>query len=78
MIQLKQVNDAILNALRSLHLRNMTMEDRKLMVDVVDPEEENPAMVHAIDAAGGDIVSVSVVSSTLEDAYLKLVKEQRE
>jgi len=77
-IQLKQMNDAILDALKKLRLRNMTVEDKKLTVDVVDPEEENPAMVRAIDAAGGDIVSVSVVSSTLEDAYLKLVREKRE
>jgi ABC-2 type transport system ATP-binding protein len=77
-IQLKQVNDAILDALRRLPVRNMTREDRKLTVEVVDPEEENPAMVHAIDAAGGEVVSVSVVGSTLENAYLKLVRDQRE
>jgi ABC-2 type transport system ATP-binding protein len=76
-IQLRQVNDAILDALRRLPVRNMTREDRKLTVDVVNPEEENPAMVRAIDAAGGDVVSVSVVGSTLEDAYLKLVREKR-
>jgi ABC-2 type transport system ATP-binding protein len=76
-IQVKQVTVAILDALKKLQVRNMTREDKKLTVDVVDPEEENPAMVHAIDAAGGDIVSVSVVSSTLEDAYLKLVREVR-
>ena len=77
-IQLRQVNDVILDALNRLPVRNMTREDRKLTVDVVNPEEENPAMVHAIDAAGGAVVSISVVGSTLEDAYLKLVREHRE
>jgi ABC-2 type transport system ATP-binding protein len=77
-IQLKQVNDAIVSALKNLRLRNMTIEGRRLTVDVVDPEDENPPMVRAIDGAGGDIVSVSVVNSTLEDAYLKLVREQRD
>jgi ABC-2 type transport system ATP-binding protein len=77
-IRLRRVNDAILDALKRIPVRNLTREDGELTVEVVDPEEENPAMVHAIDAAGGDIVSVSVVGSTLEDAYLKLVRERRE
>lgn len=77
-IQLKEVNDAILDALRRLKVRNMTRDDKKLAIDVANPEEENPAVVHAIDAAGGDVVSVSVVGSTLEDAYLKLVRERQE
>jgi hypothetical protein len=41
----------------------------------VDPEEENPAIVRAIVEAGGDVESLSVLGSTLEDAYLKLVRE---
>jgi ABC-2 type transport system ATP-binding protein len=73
-IQLKQVNDAIIDTLKRLKVRNLTREGVRLTVDVMVPEEENPAMVHAIDAAGGDVVSVSVVSSSLEDAYLKLVR----
>ncbi len=77
-IQLRKVDDAILEALRRLPVGSITREDRKLTVDVVDPEEENPLMVHAIDAAGGEVVSVSVVGSTLEEAYLKLVRERGE
>ena len=53
----------------------MVREGNKLTVDVVNPEEENPDMVNAIVAAGGRIETVTVTSSSLEDAYLKLVKE---
>ena len=59
-IQLRRVNDAILDALKRLQVRNMVREGNKLMVDVVNPEEENPAIVNAIVAAGGRIETVSV------------------
>jgi ABC-2 type transport system ATP-binding protein len=76
-IQLRQVNEAILNSLKKLQVKNLVREGNKLTVDVVNPAEENPDMVNAIVAAGGRIETVSVLSSSLEDAYLKLVREQR-
>jgi len=48
-----------------------------LTIDVVNPKEENPAIVRAIVEAGGDVESLSVLSSTLEDIYLKLVRESQ-
>ncbi|MDA4136235.1 MAG: ABC transporter ATP-binding protein [Thaumarchaeota archaeon] len=78
-VQLRLVNDTILGALKKLSLGNMTREeDGRLMIDVEDPKKENPAIVRAVVEAGGDVEAVSVLSSTLEDAYLKLVKERRE
>jgi ABC-2 type transport system ATP-binding protein len=78
-VQLRQLDDAILGALKKLSLGIMTQEDDgKLTIDVEDPKKENPAIVRAIVEAGGDVETVSVLSSTLEDAYLKLVKERRE
>ena len=74
-IQLRQVNEAILDSLKKLQVKNMVAEGNKLTFDVVNPEEENPDMVNAIVAAGGRIETVTVTSSSLEDAYLKLVKE---
>ena len=77
-IQLRQANDAVLGALKSLNVRNLTSEGNKVTVEVERPEEENPAMVRAVVEAGGDVESVSILSSTLEDAYLKLVREKLE
>ena len=74
-IQLRQVNDAILNSLQKLGVKNLAREGNKVSVDVEDPEEENPSLIDAVTAAGGRVVTASVVSSTLEDAYLKLVRE---
>ncbi len=74
-IQLRQVNEAILDSLKRLQVKNLVKEGNKLTVDVVNPEEENPDMINAIVAAGARIETVTVTSSSLEDAYLKLVKE---
>jgi ABC-2 type transport system ATP-binding protein len=76
-IQLDRVNDSILNALNKLSIGKVTNDSNKLMIDVVNPEKENPAIVRAIVEAGGNVQSVSVLGSTLEDAYLKLVKEKK-
>ncbi len=74
-IQLRHVSDSILDSLKKLQVKNMARAGNKLTFDVVNPEEENPDMINAIVAAGGRIETVNVISSSLEDAYLKLVKE---
>jgi ABC-2 type transport system ATP-binding protein len=74
-IQLEQVSDSVLAALRGLPVAGMSVDGNKLTIDVKDPDKENSAIVGAIVTAGGRVQSVSVVGSSLEDAYLKLVKE---
>ena len=76
-VQLQQVNDAILTALKELPLGNVSVVGNTLKVDVTNPEKENIAISDAIFRAGGHIQSMNVVGSTLEDAYLKLVKEEK-
>lgn len=71
--ELKQITDNILNALDNLSI-NYSSEDNKLIIDVQDPEKENPIMVDAIISAGGQILYVTRLSPTLEDAYLKFVR----
>jgi ABC-2 type transport system ATP-binding protein len=77
-IQLRRVTEAVIDSLKRLHVNNLVSEGDKLTVDVVDPEEENPEMVSAIVGAGGRVVTVAVPGSSLEDAYLKLVREERQ
>jgi ABC-2 type transport system ATP-binding protein len=74
-IQLRQVSEAILDSLKRIEVKNMVRESNKLTFDVVNPEEENPDLVNAIVSAGGRIETVMVTSSSLEDAYLKLLRE---
>ena len=76
-IQLEQTSDAILVALKKITDRNISVDGNKLSIDVADPEKENGAIVDAIFRAGGHVQSVNVVSSTLEDAYLNLVRRDK-
>ena len=76
-IQLEQVTDAVLNSLKKLGLDRIVHDENKLTVELANPTRENPEVVRAIVEAGGRVQSVSVSSSSLEDAYLKLVREQK-
>jgi ABC-2 type transport system ATP-binding protein len=76
-IQLEQVGEAILAALRKLSLRNLVVDGNKLTIDVTNPEKENVTILDTIFRAGGHVQSVTVVGSTLEDAYLKLVRQTK-
>ncbi len=75
-VQLTQMSDAVKKALERLGLRNLTMAGGRAAFDVDDPEKENPPVVRTIVQAGGSIETVTVQGSTLEEAYLKLVRDQ--
>src|SRR5271157_429369 len=51
-ITLEQVNDAVLNSLKKLSLRNLTVDGNKVTFDVVDPDKENSPVVESIVLAG--------------------------
>ena len=70
-------NDAVLAGLRRLPLGNVAVEGSRLTIDVKDPDSQNSSIVDAIVRAGGHIRSVNIVGSTLEDVYLKLVREEK-
>jgi ABC-2 type transport system ATP-binding protein len=74
-IVLEKVNDKILGALKKLTPKNLTIEGTKITFDVVEPDRENWVAVEAIVLAGGHVNTVNVVGSTLEDVYLKIVRE---
>ena len=67
----------LLTALKKVTARNIAVDGNKITIDVVDPEKENVAIVNAIVRAGGHVQSVNVVGSTLEDAYLNLVRHDK-
>ena len=74
MVQLDQVNDAIVTAVKKLGPKNIETVDNKLVIKVNNPEKENPEIVDAIGAVGGRVQFVTEVTPTLEDVYLKLVR----
>jgi len=75
-IQLEQINDAILNSLGKLSLGNISRDENKLTVELANPYKENPLVIRAIVEAGANVQTVSVSSSSLEDAYLRLARER--
>ncbi len=75
-VHLKNVTDAVLVAVQKLSaVKAVRAADNKLILDMDDPERDNPEVVRAVVKAGGDVQYVTELRSTLEDVYLKLIKE---
>jgi len=75
-VHLGSVSDAVVASVEKLNaVKNLRISDNKLILDIDDPEKENPDVVRAIVEAGGNIQYVTELRSTLEDVYLKLIRE---
>lgn len=72
---LEELNNNILGAVEARKPRGIQTEGNAIVVEMSDPDMETPAIVSAIVGAGGKIKSVSETSASLEDVYLKLVRE---
>jgi ABC-2 type transport system ATP-binding protein len=73
-IQLQQVNDAIISSVKGMAYQIGEVTANSIVINLKDPEKENPAILRSIQSAGGNVVFVTEVGSSLEDVYLKLVK----
>ena len=73
-IQLETVNDKIIMTVEKLKPGEVEVSDNKLVINVTDPELENPDILKAIETVGGRVQLVNEVTSTLEDVYLKYVR----
>jgi ABC-2 type transport system ATP-binding protein len=76
-VQLAVVTDAVVSAVRAVRRADVTVAGNTLTVPVGKPERDNPELVKAIVAAGGDIQFVSGVVPSLEETYLKLLGEDK-
>jgi len=75
-VHLERVTNVVLDAVQKLsQIKNVRTSDNKLVLDIDDPEKDNPEVVRAIVEAGGNIQYVTELRSTLEDVYLKLIRE---
>lgn len=75
-VHLEKLTDDILAAVKSLNsVKNVRVSENKLIIDLDNPEKENPELVRTIVRAGADIQYVTELKSTLEDVYLKLIRE---
>ena len=75
-VQLKSVNETITSALKQAGPWAFEISDNQILLDVTDPDEENPLIVDAIQSAGGRIQLVNVSTSSLEEVYLNLVARE--
>lgn len=75
-IQLEEVDDAILDAIKVLKPQNFSVEGNRISIDVADPQKENPDYVRALVAAGANIQFVTESNPDLEEAYLKIVRDR--
>jgi ABC-2 type transport system ATP-binding protein len=76
-VRLAEVSQTLVDALRKKIPNKIEVSDSKLIIDVTDPDKENPVIVNAISSSGGQIREVGQVVPTLEDVYLQIVKETK-
>jgi ABC-2 type transport system ATP-binding protein len=74
-VQLESNGDSVLAAVKKLStVKSVSKSENKIILDMDNPEKDNPQLVRTIVAAGGNIQYVTESRSTLEDVYLKLVR----
>lgn len=78
-VHLENINNTILAAVNKLNMvKNVRTSENRLIIDMDDPEKDNPQLVKAIVMAGGNIQYVTELRSSLEDVYLKLIREAQQ
>ena len=73
-VQLQHVDDGMISSVRAMGYRVGEVTADSFVVNLKDPEVEDPAILRSVQSAGGNVVFVTEVGSSLEDVYLKLVK----
>lgn len=76
-VQLQHMDDAVVSCVRKMGYEVGEVTPYSFVVNLKDPETENPAILRSIQSAGGNVVFVTEVGSSLEDVYLKLVKGEQ-
>jgi len=75
-VHLDHISKDLVAAVEKLSVvKNIRTNDNKLILDIDTPEKDNPEVVRTIVKAGGNIQYVTELRSTLEDVYLKLIRE---
>lgn len=72
---LESIDEKVVSAVKSRNPKTMEISGNTIVVELSEPEKETPEIISAIVSANGKIKSVSETGATLEEVYLKLVKE---
>ena len=73
---LRPTEELVAAVKQRLHKEGVELSGDRLLIDVEDPDRENPDITEAVVAAGGRVIELSQVSPSLEEVYLKLVHEE--
>ncbi len=73
-VQVDEASDAIIESIKSLGFEQIVIENNKLTIDVNEPKQDNPAIIAAIQDAGGQVQAISEFVPSLEDIYLTKVR----
>jgi ABC-2 type transport system ATP-binding protein len=75
-IHLQHVDAKVSGAVEKLRVvKKLQIIDNKLILEMDDPERDNPEVVRTIVDKGGAVQFVTELKSTLEDVYLKMIRE---
>jgi ABC-2 type transport system ATP-binding protein len=75
--RLKRVEPALADRVREFaFVKNVEVEDSRLILALEDPETANPIIVKALVEAGAEVQFVSEVRHSLEDVYLSLINNK--
>jgi len=78
-VTLKKLDEQIIEAVKGVkQAKAISIDDTaaRLLITVKDPSAVTPEIVRRIVSADGMILSVNILRPSLEEAYLKLVKEE--
>ena len=73
-VQLQHADDTLAAEVKKMGYQVAEVTQNSILISVNDPEEENPAILRSLQAAGGQLVFVTEVGSSLEEVYLKQVR----
>jgi ABC-2 type transport system ATP-binding protein len=74
-VHLRSADDRMTEELRRLpFVREAARVDNKLVVNLDDPEADNPELIRFLVNAGADLLFVGELRHSLEDVYLQLVR----
>ena len=75
-IVLVEVIPQILEAISSRNPESLDREGNRLILRLSDPEKERPGIIAAVVQAGGNVQTVTDIGASLEDVYLKQVRDR--
>jgi len=77
-IKVERISDAILDGVQKRFPESkVTVDGAQFSVELPDAETKTPDIVQTVVQAGGRVHFAGVVGSTLEDTYLKLVRQEQ-